>query len=88
MTRYVWRKGLGVIEAASAPPRRSAPYVQSDITPFKSPLEGHKLIEGRAQLREELNRNNCRIADPSEWHGGRPHYINPSFTKKRNLPLY
>lgn len=38
-----------------------------DAKPFKSPLEGHKVIDGRAALREELKRNNCRIVEKSEF---------------------
>lgn len=84
MTRYVYREGLGVIEAERAPPRQLTPYVQSDLKPFKSPLEGHPVIDGRRALREELARNNCRLVDPTEH---RAVYKNPSFALKRGLPL-
>lgn len=84
MTRYVYREGLGIIEQDKAPPRRSTPYVQSDLAAFKSPLEGHPTIEGRAALREELKRNECRLVDPTEFKAV---YTNPSFALKRNLPL-
>lgn len=46
-------------------------YVQPDLKPFKSPLEGHKVIDGRRELREQLARNNCRIVERGEF----PHKV-------------
>lgn len=91
MPTFVLRKINGVYELVDkaeayfgevhAP---SGPAIQSDLSPFKSPLEGHKMIDGRAHLREELKRNNCRLVDNTEW---KPVYKNPSFALKRGLPL-
>lgn len=72
-----------------APQDQVGIYVQPDLQPFKSPLEGHKVIDGRRALREELARNNCRLVEKGEgakgWNG--PVYKNPSFALKRGLPL-
>lgn len=87
MTRYVLRNRELVPVEQAKPRLSSGVQIMRDIEPFKSPLEGHKLITSRSQFREELKANNCRQVDPSEWHGGKPHYTNPSFTKKRGLPL-
>lgn len=90
MTRYVYREGLGVIEADRAPPRYASAAVRSDFAAFKSPLDGpdgtHKVIDGRAALREELKRNECRLVERGESNR-KPGYINPHFAMKRGLPL-
>lgn len=46
-------------------PVSSGPVVIPDIQPYVSPVS-LKVIDGRKQQREDLKRNNCRIADPSE----------------------
>jgi len=90
MATFVLRMVNGVYELVDkgsvdyAPPTNAGPTIQSDIKPFKSPLEGHKVIDGRRAFREELARNNCRMVEPSEW---KPVYRNPSFALKRGLPL-
>lgn len=38
-----------------------------DARPFKAPIEGHPVIDGRYQLREALKRNNCRIVERGEF---------------------
>lgn len=85
---YVLRDGELVPKSMAyfgdAPRVPQTATVLSDIAAFKSPLEGHKLIDGRSQLREELKRNNCRQVEPSEW---RPVYKNPTFALKRGLAL-
>jgi hypothetical protein len=62
-------------EAAKTSKRAAlpTPMIQSDIEPYISPLSdpaagaaGRKIITGRADLREHLKENNCRIVDPSE----------------------
>lgn len=89
MATYVLREINGKYELVDKAdlyyePVETGPKVIKDIAPFKSPLEGHPVIDGRRQLREELKRNNCRIVEPSEW---KPVYKNPSFALKRGLPL-
>lgn len=86
MTTYVLRNGE-LVERQFAEPLARGPMIQSDLAAFKSPLEGHKIIEGRAQLRDELKRNNCRIVEPSEWLKGKPGYSNPKFAHKRGLQV-
>jgi hypothetical protein len=84
MARYVYRAGLGVIPKEDAEPLPGSAFVMRDIGAFKSPLAGHKWIDGRTQLRDELSRNNCRLVDKSEW---KPVYKNPTFALKRGLAL-
>ena len=85
MARMYWdREKRDWVEYRPARPENKSARIQSDLKAFKSPLEGHKVIEGRYQLREELARNNCRQVDPSEWKAV---YKNPSFALKRGLPL-
>lgn len=84
MARMYWDKEKrDWVETRPARPDTGI-QIMSDLAAFKSPLEGHKTIEGRAAFREELKRNNCRQVDPSEW---RAVYKNPYFALKRNLPL-
>lgn len=84
MTRYVLRKGSLVPVERAAPLASSGVQIMSDLKPFKSPLEGHPTIDGRAALREQLKRNECRIVEKGEW---RERYLNPSFAAKRGLQL-
>lgn len=82
---FVLRDGQLVPKSEAIPLAKNiGVYLQSDLAPFRSPLEGHKWIDGRKQLRDELSRNNCRQVEPSEW---RPIYKNPTFALKRGLAL-
>lgn len=60
-----------------------APYVVSDIPDYASPITG-EIISGRAARREDLKKHNCIEVDPPKRPRG---YKNPSFAKKRGLPL-
>lgn len=56
---------------ASRRPRVAAsslacPYVQSDIAEYRSVASG-KMITSRSQQRDDLDRTNCRLVDPSEF---------------------
>lgn len=63
----------GKWEPYEAPVPRPGLTVISDLPEYISPLSepGKKpvVIDGRAQRREELRRNNLREVDPSEWRG-------------------
>jgi len=85
MTRYYWNRDKRDWTTEPQPRPEHGIYLTPDLKPFKSPLEGHKVIDGRAALREELARNSCRIVDPTEW---KAEYTNPHFAKRRGLPLY
>lgn len=61
----------------------ASPRVVSDYAAYESPMRSG-MIEGRAAHREDLKRNNCRVMEPGEW---KPTYRNPSFARKRGLPL-
>lgn len=66
--RYVWRgqwvnKRTG--EPMEAPDRIACPMVQSDTKPYMS-VVSNKLIDGRADRREDLKRTGCREVDSSE----------------------
>lgn len=81
--RYVWDRehyaehGVGFIPAdeywAKQPKKVGVHTVLSDLPEYISPLSepGTRpvVIDGRAQRREELRRNNLREVDPSEWSG-------------------
>lgn len=86
MTRYIWSNGQWTDrdgKAMEAPDRVCAPLIQSDITPYMSPI-GTGEISGRRQRREDLKRAGCREVDPSEF---RPTFKNKEFARKRGLPF-
>lgn len=68
MTTYVLRDGA-LVEKSKAPPRVSH-YIASDYKPFRSPLDGHPMIDGKRELRESLARNQCRLVERGEWYSG------------------
>lgn len=55
----------------------AVPYIQGDIE-YISPLTG-KPVTSRSERREELKRNNCREADPSEFT---PKYQDPKYERR------
>lgn len=61
------------------------PFVVSDITPYKSPIDGRE-ITSRSQRRDDLRANGCVEWEPgmSKREAG---YSNPTFALKRGLPL-
>lgn len=87
--RYVWRDGHfrdpRTGEKMPLPKRReiSAPVVISDIKEYRSPIDG-RLIGSRSARRYDLEANGCVEADPPAKPKG---YQNPTFTRKRGLPL-
>lgn len=87
--RYIWdREQHRFVDRDGVPmdiPDRGvcAPLIQSDITPYMSPL-GTGEISGRRQRREELKRSGCREVDPSEF---KPTFKNKQFAQKRGLPF-
>lgn len=90
MTRYVWDRELQAFidpktEQPMDIPDRGvcAPLIQSDITPYMSPL-GTGEIGGRRQRREDLKRAGCREVDPSEF---KPTFRNEKFARKHGLPF-
>lgn len=72
MTRYILRDGQLVSRETNEPlelPERgeiTAPYIASDIPAYMSVASG-KMIDGRADRREDLKRTGCRECDPSEF---------------------
>lgn len=92
MPVFVWRGGRFVnkvtgepmltdAERAAPPP---TPTVISDIPEYRSPIDG-KLITSRSYRREDLKANDCV---PYERPASvTPGYSNPSFARKRGLPL-
>lgn len=67
--KYVWRDGAwrdSDGNAMETPDRIAVPAIRSDIAAYKS-VVSNKLIDGRAAQREDLKRNGCRLADPSEF---------------------
>ena len=70
--RYIWRNGKFRDPATDEPmPIRDdnaicRPAIRSDIAAYKS-VVSNKLIDGRADQREDLKRNGCRLAEPSEF---------------------
>ena len=61
----------------------SAPQLARDYAPYQS-MAGGGMIDGRAAAREDLKRSGCRVMEKGEWN---PVYRNPSFARKRGLPL-
>ena len=59
-----------------------SPYIRSDIKPYQSHVTG-KIVDGRAERREDLARSGCREVDPSEY---KPIYRNYEFCQARRLP--
>jgi hypothetical protein len=57
--------------------------VVSDLPDYASPIDG-KIVSGRAARREDLKKNGCMEIDPPAKPKG---YRNPSFAKRRGLPL-
>lgn len=53
-------------EPMIVPDRVCLPRVQSDIAGYKS-VASNKFIDGKAAQREDLKRNGCRLAEPSEF---------------------
>ena len=70
MTTYVRRDGQWIDkstgEPMDVPDVVAVPYLAPDIKPYRSMVSG-KMIDGRAAQREDLKREGCRLADPSEW---------------------
>jgi hypothetical protein len=68
--RYVYRDGdwrdPATDEPMEVPNVVAVPYIAPDIKPYRSVASG-KMIDGRAAQREDLKREGCRLADPSEW---------------------
>lgn len=88
MTRYVFRNGQFVNPSTNEPmplPERDEvvmPVIQSDIEPYKSPVDG-RLIGSRSARRDDLARNNCV---PYEPMGNMPKGLkNVRFAKKHGL---
>jgi hypothetical protein len=84
----VWRDGKFVDPDSDEPmalPERDEvvmPMIQSDIEPYKSPVDG-RLIGSRSARREDLARNNCV---PYEPMGNAPKGLtNPKFAKKHGV---
>ena len=88
MTRFVWRDGkfrhpetndpMEIDESCSSV---VMPMIQSDIEPYKSPIDG-RVIGSRSARREDLARNGCV---PYERMGNVPTGLtNPKFAKKHN----
>lgn len=87
MTRYVFRNGQFVDPSTDEPmplPERDGvvmPMIQSDIEPYKSPVDG-RVIGSRSARRDDLARNNCV---PYEPMGNAPKGLtNPKFAAKHN----
>jgi hypothetical protein len=61
----------------------SAPMIIRDIEPYPSPMTG-EMITSRSEARYDLDKHNCRIAEPDEspTKGG---LRNVSFAKKHGL---
>ena len=87
MTRYVWKHGVGFVDAAGElmPLMECdevvSPMVISDIPEYRSPIDG-RLITSRSAQREDLKANDCVLAEPRAKPRG---YRNPKFTKPRGL---
>lgn len=87
--RYVWRDGEfrhpQTGEAMPIPVRNEvcAPRVQSDISEYRSPIDG-SLISSRSARRYDLEKNDCVEVDPPKKKRA---YKNPHFAQKRGLPL-
>jgi hypothetical protein len=57
------------------------PMIQSDIEPYKSPIDG-RVVGGRAARREDLARNNCVPYEPG---ANTPKGLtNPKYAAKHN----
>ena len=56
--------------------------VIKDIEPYESPIEKGKFITSRRERRYELQANNCREVDPSEY---KPVYRNERFMQKHGI---
>jgi hypothetical protein len=69
-TTYVLKGGQWVNKATGEPmvtgDAIAVPYIASDIKPYFSVASG-KMVDGRAQRREDLKRTGCRETDPSEY---------------------
>lgn len=69
---YAWRGGKLVNKATGEPDEDdrpfsfAAPYIVSDIKPYRS-VVSNKMIDGRLDRREDLKRTGCREVDPSEY---------------------
>ena len=82
---YVRRDGQWVDkhtgEPMDVPDRVCLPMIQSDIEPYKSPIDG-RVITSRSARRDDLARNNCV---PYERMGNAPKGLtNPKFAAKHN----
>jgi hypothetical protein len=90
MTIYRWKDGGWRDKQSGAPMplpegrALAAPIVQSDITEYRSPIDGRP-ITSRSERREDLKRNGCVAAEPRPAH--KRGYRNPRFAVKRGLPL-
>ena len=87
MTRYVFRNGQFVDPNTDEPmplPERDEvvmPMIQSDIAPYKSPIDG-SVISSRSARRYDLAKNNCVPYEPG---ASAPKGItNPKFAAKHN----
>ncbi len=58
--RYRWDASVGaMVEVALQRARIDAPFVQADLPPYESPIDGH-IVDGRRARREDLKRSGCR----------------------------
>ena len=70
--RYVWRDGKFRDKRTGKPMEVRdenaicRPAILPDIAAYQS-VASNKLIDGRTDQREDLKRNGCRLADPSEF---------------------
>lgn len=71
------------IELAYDGSNLARPAVRSDLQPYRSPIDGRE-VGSRSSQREDLKRNDCVLAEPRKKPRG---YKNPSFAKKRGLPV-
>lgn len=89
MARYVWRED-GFYDRDGQPMAKPyagqivMPHIQSDITEYRSPIDG-KLISSRSHRRDDLARNNCVDARDLPTLGGK--FKNKRFAAKRGLTL-
>src|SRR5690348_8415308 len=87
--RYRWDATLqGLVDETGAPIECQpfvpvAPMIIRDIEPYASPMTG-QMITSRSEQRYDLDKHNCRIAEPDEspTKGG---LRNPVFAKKHGL---
>jgi hypothetical protein len=89
MTVFVWKEGRGFVHKTTGEPMEiperdgvCCPRVESDIEPYKSPVDG-RVISSRSAQRDDLKRNDCVLKPKRKFTG----YSNPNFALKRGLPL-